>query len=778
MEPHYCSKSELDACRTVMESQAQALHRHSTARTDAALQELSQGIAGHLESSLAKKVDWDAMKTTLDSQIRSVFRIQLQGLMKEVEQRVLDTLQAHHRGDAEAEHSTELSLAPAMTDVADAIDRMDQTASMVATIDDKVDEVVQSGLSSQLAMKQEFAEFEERQTQRVEAGLRDVREELQSAIASVPSIVKGLSEKERADDGQSTFKRLVDHVEGVASTMRARQTEHERKFRQAVADIEENRRALDDMTARVEQRLDALEASANASTDLRHDVDVLQLTSRKLVDDVKRFQGQADGRADVDRQNVGATNALDKRLAIIEADLAKTTKGLGARWRDIDVKIGEARREASKATKELQSHFGSAIAETELKIDRAVSQAPKRGSGANPLASLAGLATGAKMNDMVAQLNAHDTKLAALSELCVQKNDAREDAPSTVQNTIAQDPPALVESSHKLWESVTRLGTEASMTRDTIARLEAKFEGSQQNLAGLRTELLELAHNLISFSGEVRQEVADSRAQVSAKIEALADGMPSSTPLADATTTFAPARPAMIEGGAPPPEPADSTPFNEAMLDARCLKLRDEMRVDLASLRDQMEEAIDASLDVRCEPLQEAIDVLSQSQRSSELHNSEARGRESELLKTKIDRGHRDAEAQVAALLKQLRACASQQSVDETHSKFGKLEQDVTRHAAEMRDQSNEMLVTLGGHTKELAILRMKTDAAEKRVTDVSAATDALMYELARSQSAARLAAYDGEPHDRAVAPGAVHPETSRARPKRGRHARSLPSLS
>ena len=123
-----------------MESQAQALHRHSTARTDAALQELSQGIAGHLESSLAKKVDWDAMKTTLDSQIRSVFRIQLQGLMKEVEQRVLDTLQAHHRGDAEAEHSTELSLAPAMTDVADAIDRMDQTASMVATIDDKVDE--------------------------------------------------------------------------------------------------------------------------------------------------------------------------------------------------------------------------------------------------------------------------------------------------------------------------------------------------------------------------------------------------------------------------------------------------------------------------------------------------------------------------------------------------------------------------------------------------------------------------------------------------------------
>ena len=95
-----------------------------------------------------------------------------------------------------------------------------------------------------------------------------------------------------------------------------------------------------------------------------------------------------------------------------------------------------------------------------------------------------------------------------------------------------------------------------------------------------------------------------------------------------------------------------------------------------------------------------------------------------------------------------------------------------------MRDQSNEMLVTLGGHTKELAILRMKTDAAEKRVTDVSAATDALMYELARSQSAARLAAYDGEPHDRAVAPGAVHPETSRARPKRGRHARSLPSLS
>ena len=151
----------------------------------------------------------------------------------------------------------------------------------------------------------------------------------------------------------------------------------------------------------------------------------------------------------------------------------------------------------------------------------------------------------------MAQLNAHDTKLAALSELCVQKNDAREDAPSTVQNTIAQDPPALVESSHKLWESVTRLGTDASMTRDTIARLEAKFEGSQQNLAGLRTELLELAHNLISFSGEVRQEVADSRAQVSAKIEALADGMPSSTPLADATTTtFAPARPAMIEGRA------------------------------------------------------------------------------------------------------------------------------------------------------------------------------------------------------------------------------------
>ena len=95
----------------------------------------------------------------------------------------------------------------------------------------------------------------------LEAGLRDVREELQSAIASVPSIVKDLSEKERADDGQSTFKRLVDHVEGVASTMRARQTEHERKFRQAVADIEENRRALDDMTARVEQRLDALRAT-------------------------------------------------------------------------------------------------------------------------------------------------------------------------------------------------------------------------------------------------------------------------------------------------------------------------------------------------------------------------------------------------------------------------------------------------------------------------------------------------------------------------------------
>ena len=145
-EPHYCSKSELDACRTVMESQAQALHRHSTARTDAALRSSRKVSRGHLESSLAKKVDWDAMKTTLDSQIRSVFRIQLQGLMKEVEQRVLDTLQAHHRGDAEAEHSTELSLAPAMTDVADAIDRMDQTASMVATIDDKVDEVVKRTL--------------------------------------------------------------------------------------------------------------------------------------------------------------------------------------------------------------------------------------------------------------------------------------------------------------------------------------------------------------------------------------------------------------------------------------------------------------------------------------------------------------------------------------------------------------------------------------------------------------------------------------------------------
>ena len=105
------------------------------------------------------------------------------------------------------------------------------------------------------------------------------------------------------------------------------------------------------------------------------------------------------------------------------------------------------------------------------------------------------------------------------------------------------------------------------MTRDTIARLEAKFEGSQQNLAGLRTELLELAHNLISFSGEVRQEVADSRAQVSAKIEALADGMPS-TPLADATTTtFSPAHPARIDRGASP-KPPDPTPINEAMLDA------------------------------------------------------------------------------------------------------------------------------------------------------------------------------------------------------------------
>ena len=776
MEPEYCSKSELDACRTVMESQAKALHRHSTARTDAALQELSQGIAGHLETSLAKKVDWEAMKTTLDSQIRTVFRVQLQGLMKEVEQRVLDTLQAHHRGEVEAEHSSELSLAPAMSDIVDAIERMDQTASTVASIDNKVDEVVQSGLASQLAMKHEFAELQSAVMSRVDVGVRDVREELQSAIASVPNIVKDLSEKQHADEGQSTFKRLVDHVEGVASTMRARQTEHERRFRQAVADIEENRRALDDMTARVEQRLDALEASANASTDLRHDVDVLQLQSRKLVDDVKKFQGQADSRADVDRQNMGATNALDKRLAIIEADLAKTSKGLGARWRDIDVKIGEVRREASKATKELQSHFGSALAETELKIDRAVSQAPNRRSGANPLASLAGLASGAKMNEMVAQLNAHDAKLTELSELCVQQTDAQS-APSTVQNTIAEAPPAQVASSHKLWESVTRLDTDASLTRDTLARLEAKFEGSQQNLAGLRTELLELAHNLISFSGEVRQEVADSRAQVSAKIEALADGMPS-IPLADATTTtFSPAQPARIDTAASP-KPSDPTPINEAMLDAKCLQLREQMSVDLASLRDQMEEAIDASLDVRCEPLQEAIDALSQSQRSSERQNSEARGRESELLKAKIDRGHRDAEAQVTALLKQLRACASQQSVDETHVKCGKLEQDITRHAGEVRTQSNEILATLGGHTKELALLWKKTDAAEKRVTDVSAATDALMYELARSQSAARLAAYDGEPHDRAVAPGAVHPEASRARPKRGRHARSLPSLS
>ena len=206
-----------------------------------------------------------------------------------------------------------------------------------------------------------------------------------------------------------------------------------------------------------------------------------------------------------------------------------------------------------------------------------------------------------------------------------------------------------------------------------------------------------------------------------------------------------------------------------------------------------MRVTMDAQVHTRCEQLHEAIEALNDSQRSMDERHSEARERERTLLCAKIDHGHRDAETKVSVLAKEVQTCASQQSVDDTLSRCEKVESTVKRNAVESRVHASATKATLDSHTQELALLRMKVDAADERLTNCFASNDALMYELARSQSVARLASYDSDTHDgKAAAPGMMSMGSSRpARSKRGggpaaagsaspapiRSSASLPSL-
>jgi chromosome segregation ATPase len=815
------SKVELEAAKKVLEFHATSLVKHSSARTDAALHDMRSNLAEHMGTALSQKVDWDAMKTTLDGQIRSVWRVQMQGLMKEVEQRVVDTIKAFHKNDVG--DGDDVVLAPSTREIVEAIERIHVASDDVVMVKGRVEGLSEFVETSHSQLRSDVDALEESLTRHVDDSVGDVRAELQREMARVPSIVKDAADAQRTDEIAAAVKKLQDHIEGVLGAIRTRQAELEKKVRQAGGDIETIGKAHHELSTRCEKRLADLELSNDANSDLRSVIDALQIRSRKMEDELKKLHGHTDSKADADRANAGAIAVLEKRLTNAESELAKSSKSGRDRHRELDIKLGEMKRESSKATKEVHGWCKSALADTEVKLERTITdteaklskQATLQNRGApKALLSTFGGVGAAKLSEVVSRIKAHDEQLASLcckvaerdhhaqtsqsasqdtadsttavvsavasvNELCSPESNEHEesDRPSLASQSqtaaVARppfEPPPPTEASHcqlaltvdemsdeihqwhtneaKLWDAVSRLAADSDATRHSVravheaaARTEHALNGSLQNVAGLRTELFELAQSLITFGGEVRKEVQDSARSYSEtlhktveeaqkhmqqKVEETQQHMEQrlNRAISDAelsvTSPASPTPPVEAETSAPPIE---STPV--AQEDGQGAHL----------------------LDARCERLQKALEALEKSQESTSASVSAVRDEHADAhaaLSKRLDRIRRDADAQFAALSKDVEARASKESVCKVLERCETSHLALERGVAEVRLATNNSSVSVEAQATEVAKLGRKVDAAEAKITNFAASNEALCYEVNRAQSLARLSSIGG----------------------------------
>ena len=90
-------RSEWVAAKTSYELQANKHHQQSTLQLEYSMDRMRSDLTDEFHGKLENKVDWAALKTTLDAQMRAVFRSQFEHLWGEIEDKVRSVPLAYSR---------------------------------------------------------------------------------------------------------------------------------------------------------------------------------------------------------------------------------------------------------------------------------------------------------------------------------------------------------------------------------------------------------------------------------------------------------------------------------------------------------------------------------------------------------------------------------------------------------------------------------------------------------------------------------------------------------